>query len=82
LEGLVNADDLFVIAQTDAGQIEVFGIDLGLNAASGSGGTGTNLQDKTSFTLVLSGEQMNLPKLFDSGSGLAASIVALDAISE
>lgn len=82
LEALINADDVFVIAQTDAGQIEVFGIDEGLNASAGSGGTGVNLQDKTSFTLTLSGEQRKLPYLFLNGGTLAASITYLDGISE
>ena len=82
LEALINADDVFVIAQTDAGQIEVFGIEQGLNASAGSGGTGVSLQDKTSFTLTLSGEQMNLPKLFLNGGSLATSITYLDGISE
>jgi hypothetical protein len=82
LEALINADDVFVIAQTDAGQIEVFGIDEGLNASAGSGGTGVNLQDKTSFTLTLSGEQRKLPYLFLNGGTLATSITYLDGISE
>jgi len=82
LEALINADDVFVLTQTDAGQIEVFGIEQGLNASAGSGGTGVGLQDKTSFTLTLSGEQMNLPKLFLNGGTLAASISYLDGISE
>jgi hypothetical protein len=82
LEALINADDVFVVAQTDAGQIEVFGIDEGLNASAGTGGTGTNLQDKTSFTLTLSGEQRKLPYLFLNGGTLATSITYLDGISE
>lgn len=82
IEALVNADDVFAFVQTDAGQIEAVGIDLGLNASAGSGGTGVNLQDKTSMTLTLSGEQMTLPKLFLTGGTLAASIAYLDAISE
>lgn len=82
LENLINADDVFVIFQTDAGQVEVFGIDEGLNASAGTGGTGVNLQDKTSFTLTLSGEQRKLPYLFNNGGTLATSISYLDSISE
>jgi len=81
LEALINADDVFVVTQTDAGQIEIFGIDEGLNASAGSGGTGVNLQDKTSFTLTLSGEQRKLPYLFLNGGSLATSITYLDGIS-
>jgi len=59
----------------------VFGIDLGLNASALSGGTGTLLNDKTSTTLTLSGEQTSMPKLFLNGGTLAASITYLDNIS-
>lgn len=77
---LYNADDVFCFLETNAGQIEVFGIDLGLNASALSGGTGTLLNDKTSTTLTLSGEQKTMPKLFMSVD-LATSISYLDSIS-
>lgn len=79
IEGLVNSDDLFVILETESGQLEVFGITQGLNASAGSGGTGVALQDKTSTTITLSGEQMSLPKYF-LDTDLATSIAALDAL--
>jgi hypothetical protein len=81
IESLYNADDVFAFVETNAGQIEVFGIDLGLNASALSGGTGTLLNDKTSTTLTLSGEQTSMPKLFLNGGTLAASITYLDNIS-
>lgn len=82
LVALINADDVFVIMQTDAGQVEAFGIDEGLNASAGTGGTGVNLQDKTSFNLTLSGEQRKLPYLVNNGGTLATTITYLNSISE
>lgn len=81
IENLVGADDLFVLFETEAGQIEVFGITQGLNASAGTGATGVGLQDDTAFTLTLSGEQLALPKLFLNGGTLADSITYLDGIS-
>lgn len=81
IESLVNAEDVVVFAETEAGQIEVFGIEQGLMASAGTGGTGTLLNDNTAFSLTLSGEQKKLPYLFDSGTGLAGSISYLDGLS-
>lgn len=78
---LVNADDVFVVVQNNAGQMEVFGIEEGLNASAGSGGTGVLLNDKTSFSLTLSGGQKKLPYVFLNGGTLATSISYLDGIS-
>lgn len=81
IENLINADDLFCLFETEAGQIELFGITQGLNASAGTGATGVALQDSTAFTLTLSGEQLSMPKLFLNGGTLADSITYLDGIS-
>lgn len=81
IEQLINAEDVFVIFQTQAGQLEVYGITQGLNASAGNGGTGVVLNDSTAFSLTLAGEQLGLPKLFLTGGSLAASITYLDSIS-
>jgi hypothetical protein len=81
IENLINSDDLFALFETEAGQIELFGITQGLNASAGSGATGVALQDSTAFTLTLSGEQLAMPKLFLNGGTLADSITYLDGIS-
>jgi hypothetical protein len=81
IENLVNADDLFALFETEAGQIELFGITQGLNASAGTGATGVLLQDNTAFSLTLSGEQLSMPKLFLNGGTLADSITYLDGIS-
>ena len=80
-DNLVNADDVFVILQSESGEIWVYGITQGLNASAGSGGTGTLLQDDTSYKLSLSGEQLTSPKKFLNGGTLADSITYLDGIS-
>jgi hypothetical protein len=88
IETLINCEDVVVFAETEAGQIEVLGIDQGLNASAGTGGVGVNLQDATEYMLTLSGEQRNLPYLFDTSdpatpvtTGLASSKAHLDALS-
>ena len=82
IEGLCNAEDLFVLLENNAGQIEVFGIDLGLNATAGTGGTGTLLNDSTAFTVTLSGENLKMPRVFKNTgtSTLADNITYLDGL--
>lgn len=84
LEQLSNADDVVVIAEGNDGKILVFGIELGLNASAGEGGTGTLLNDNTSYLITLSGEQLSTPRYFNTHSGatLAQNITYLDGISE
>lgn len=84
LQALANANDVIVIVEGNDGKIMVYGIDLGLNASAGEGGTGTLLQDNTGYTMTLSGEQINTPRYFNvtTGATLAANIIYLDSISE
>ena len=83
IEQLFNAEDLFVIFENNAGQVEVWGIEFGLNASAGSGGTGVLLNDPTAFTITLSGEQSTLSRIFNVGptSTLAQNLAYLDAIA-
>lgn len=93
---IANAEDQVFFVQNNAGQIEVFGLDYqsgtadepegGLNAESGNGGTGTIVNDDTSFKLSLSGDHRNLPPLFlyDDGiitPSLQESIDQLDVLA-
>lgn len=84
LQQLANADDVVAIVEGNDGKILVFGIDLGLNASAGEGGTGTALQDNTGYLLTLSGEQVNTPRYFNTvtGATLATNIAYLDSISQ
>lgn len=93
IEELINAEDVFVFAQNNADQIEVYGIDTestgsddpigGLNCSAGSGGTGTVLNDPTAFTITLSGEHRILSRIFNTqvGATLQQNINYLDARS-
>lgn len=94
IEGLVNAEDLFVIVQNNAGQLEVYGIDTtsedsddpigGLNTSAGEGGTGVLMNDSTSYTVTLSGQHRIMKRIFNVSptATLAQNIAYLDAISE
>lgn len=80
IEQLVNAEDLVAFIETNAGQIEVLGFELGIKASAGTGGTGVNLNDATSYTLTLSGQQRKLPQLM-LVTDLAGTITYLDNLS-
>lgn len=95
IEGLVNAEDLFVLLENMDGDIEVYGIDTegtgssddplgGLNASAGDGGTGTALNDSTAYTVTLSGQHRVIKRIFNisTSATLAQNIAYLDAISE
>ena len=72
--------DLFVIVQTPGsnGRLEVFGIDLGLTLESAEKSSGNSPSDSTARTLVLSGDQTSMEKVFDIGTGLADSVTLLN----
>lgn len=90
INALAVSEDLVVFMQNNAGQIEIFGLDIdagttddpagGLNPSSGAGGTGVQLQDDTAFTIELSGEVSHLPLLFED-TNLATSISTLDGLT-
>lgn len=95
IEELAVAEDVFVIVETQAGDIEVYGIDTnglassddplgGLNGSAGTGGTGTALNDSTGYTLTLSGQHRIIKRNFNVSptATLAQNIAYLDAISE
>lgn len=89
IDELIDAEDLVVFMQNNAGQIEVYGLDIeagpptepegGLKMESGTGGTGKVLNDNTAFVCTLSGDVSHLPYIFES-TDLATSIAALDAL--
>lgn len=83
IEQLFNAEDLFVLFENNAGQIEVWGINFGLNASAASGGTGALLNDPTAITVTLSGEQQTLSRIFNISptATLAQNIAYLTSIT-
>lgn len=80
IEALFNADDVFVFVEGNYGGIEVYGLELGLNASALTGGLQTLLNDNTAVIVTLSGEQESLPLQFKTGT-LQDDIVFLDGIS-
>lgn len=95
IEALANAEDIFIIVETFAGQLEVYGIDTtgtessedpigGLNASAGEGGTGTALNDPTGYTLTLTGQHRIICRIFNisTSATLAQNIAYLDNLSE
>lgn len=84
LEQLGNADDVIAIVEGNDGKLMVYGVEFGLNASAGEGGSGTLLNDNTSFLITLSGEQTETPRYFNvsTGATLAQNIAYLDGISE
>lgn len=67
IEKLWNAEDVVIFIETEGGegngQIEVWGLDTGLNGSALAGGTGTALNDSTALTVTMSGPQDTLPKV-------------------
>lgn len=88
---LVNAEDMFCIVQTNAGQLEVYGIAngalldyaaFGLEGTAGTGnGTGILINDDKSYKVTLSGNVPNLPMTFLPTNTLAANLVTLGLIT-
>jgi hypothetical protein len=78
IEKLFNTDDVVLFAETNAGQIKVYGLDKGLNGSALSMREGVVLNDPTQCTVTLEGEQMTMPKVFSTGT-LAQTIAYLDA---
>jgi len=77
---LFDAQELVVFFENSNGKIEVFGLDKGLEGSALVGGTGTEMQDDTSVTITLTGDQEKLPYFFLYGGSLATSIEYLDNI--
>lgn len=84
IQKLCNADDLVVFMQMNDGKIIVLGLEIGLNASAGEGGTGTVLNDSTAYKVTLSGEQTIMPQYFSINgtvATLAQNIAYLDTLS-
>lgn len=71
IESLLDAEGLFMVFETKAGQLEVWGLnkssnfqDFGMKAASLEGGTGVLLTDNNNYALGISGLHENLELLY------------------
>ena len=81
LEALCQSDEIVVFIETEKGQIEVFGMDRGLEASAMTGGTGTATTDDTGFSVTFTGAQTRTSDFFLVGGTLATSIAYLDGIT-
>ncbi len=89
LELLADAEDIFIFAESNAGVIEVFGINKGSNEQFDNYGMscsaaewkhGVLINDDTSCAMTFTGSFDNAALVFDEGTTLAANIVVLDAL--
>jgi hypothetical protein len=82
VKNLLNEDDVVVIYETEAGKVEIYGLETGLEMSALTGGTGTQKQDDFGITATFSGDQSALPDMMLVGGSLSATITYLDAITE
>jgi len=68
ITALCAADDLVAFIQTESGLFEVYGWQKGIRAESATGANGILIQDDTSITITVSGEETELPKVLKLGS--------------
>jgi len=92
IDGLIDAEGLFVVVETNSGELEVWGVNrgkgannfqnFGLKASALEGGSGTVITDSNIYTVSLNGNHENLQMYFKSGSSatLAQDIAVLDAL--
>lgn len=86
IDNIIDNEALFAIVETNAGSLEVFGINkvnfdnYGLRVSGNPGTSGLLLNDSTAFAMVLSGGFTNLQLQYNPGTALATNIAALDAL--
>ena len=91
IDALIDQEQVFVCTETNAGTIEVYGVNLGsnynnfgLNVSALEGGSGTAMIDESQYGLTFSGDHENLQLIFNDTAamtpGLAADIAYLDAL--
>jgi len=90
LDELIDVEGLFMVAETNSGELEVWGMNkggnfanFGMKAASVEGGSGAAILDSNVYTLGFTGNHENLQGYFISVPGastLAEDIAILDAL--
>jgi hypothetical protein len=87
VEELWDAEDIFVVAESNAGTIEVYGINKGANsqfdnyglmASAGTWTSGVALNDDTSIPTTFSGDFDNGALIYNESATLAANIATLE----
>jgi hypothetical protein len=89
LDQLIDVEGAFMIAETNSGEIEVWGMNIGSNfanfglkASAIEGGSGTAIVDSNIYTLSMTGNHENLQAYFKSSptATLAENLAILDAL--
>ena len=87
LEQLAIVEDLVVFSPNNQSQIEIYGLTIGLTAASGKGSTGIKLEDDNTALFAFEGVEPKLPILYSTvttptteAADFLANLVVLDAL--
>jgi len=86
IDAIIDNEAMFAIVETNAGTLEVFGINktnfdnYGLKVTDNPGTSGLLLNDVTAFAMVMSGGFTNLQLIYNPSASLATNIAALDAL--
>lgn len=87
LEVLADAVDVFIIAESNAGTLEVFGIandadgkfdNYGMSPSAGEWKHGVLINDDTSVTMTFTGDMPNAALIYDESETLAVNLAVLD----
>jgi hypothetical protein len=86
IDSIIDNEGMFAIVETNAGTLEVFGINktnwdgYGLKVSANPGTSGLLLNDSTAFAMVMTGGFTNLQLIYNPSASLATNIAALDAL--
>lgn len=91
LDALIDVEGAFAVVETNAGELEVWGMNkgtnfanFGLKASAIDGGSGTAITDSNIYTLSMNGNHENLQMYFASVPGtstLSEDIAILDGLT-
>lgn len=91
LDALIDVEGAFMVVETNAGELEVWGLNkgtnfanFGLKASAIEGGSGTAITDSNIYTLSMSGNHENLQLYFASVPGtstLSEDIAILEGLT-
>lgn len=91
LDDLIDLEGVFVVVETNSGELEVWGLNkggnfanFGLKVSAIDGGSGTAITDSNIYTLSLNGNHENLQLYFASVPGtstLAQDVAILDGLT-
>ena len=89
IEQLADAIDVFIIAESNAGTFEVFGLandldgkydNYGLSPTAGEWKSGVAINDDTSVAMTFSGDLPNAALIFDESDTVVANLATLNAL--